>query len=231
MHQRLEFRFTHMRGRAVQLHSRHLDHCTVPSWDRLSVTRPTVVVGSAQRLDVVSQSRAAGAEVDVVVRNSGGGAVWLDPIDSHWIDVTIASNDPRWQSDIGLAFAWLGDVFVAALRDIGVNATAHRGKAAHSDWSRLVCFGGVGSGEILVDGRKFVGMSQRRTRDRARFQLVFYGRFDPIPLADLLDLEPAERMGLRAHLESSVVGCDALGLDPEALHVALGGARSEISTL
>jgi len=228
MPQRLEFHLTNTRGPGVQLHSRRLDHCNVPSWDRLTVTRPTVVLGSAQHLGIVSQSMAAAAEVDIVIRNSGGGAVWLDPFDSHWIDVTIDSDDPRWQSDIGVAFAWLGNVFVAALRDLGVNATAHHGRAIHSDWSRLVCFGGVGSGEVLVDGRKFVGMSQRRTRDRARFQLVFYSRFDPIPLVDLLDLEPAERVGLRAHLESSVVGCEALAIDPEALHIALADARSEI---
>ena len=34
----------------------------------------------------------------------------------------------------------------------------------------VVCFAGTGPGEVLVAGRKVVGISQRRTRAGARFQ-------------------------------------------------------------
>jgi hypothetical protein len=34
----------------------------------------------------------------------------------------------------------------------------------------VVCFGGTGPGEVVVGGAKVVGLSQRRTRDGARFQ-------------------------------------------------------------
>ena len=40
----------------------------------------------------------------------------------------------------------------------------------HTQWSRLVCFDGLGAGEVTVGGRKAVGISQRRTRGWARLQ-------------------------------------------------------------
>ena len=119
-----------MRGPGARLHSRQLEGCAVPRWDRLIVTRPAVVLGSAQRLGVLDESRATNAGIDIVVRNSGGGAVWLDPVDSHWIDVTIGADDPRWLADIGAAFGWLGAVFVAALGELGVGASGHHGRSS-----------------------------------------------------------------------------------------------------
>lgn len=41
-----------------------------------------------------------------------------------------------------------------------------------------MCFAGVGAGEVLLDGRKVVGISQRRARDGARFQCVVFRSFD-----------------------------------------------------
>ena len=43
------------------------------------------------------------------------------------------------------------------------------GPGACTRWSSLVCFGGVGAGEVTVDGRKVVGLAQRRTRHGAWF--------------------------------------------------------------
>ncbi len=60
-----------------------------------------------------------------------------------------------------------------------------------SPWSSMVCFDGVGAGEVLVDGRKLVGISQRRTRHAARLQCCWYSTYDPAWLVDLLD--PAVR--------------------------------------
>ena len=54
----------------------------------------------------------------------------------------------------------------------------HRGAPRHADLGRAVCFAGIGSGEVGVGDRKVVGLSQRRTRDWARFQCLVHGRFD-----------------------------------------------------
>ena len=53
---------------------------------------------------------------------------------------------------------------------------AHRGR-------QQICFAGVGPGEVLLDGRKVVGISQRRTRVGARFQCVVLRTWDPSELA------------------------------------------------
>ena len=57
-----------------------------------------------------------------------------------------------------------------------------------------VCFAGLGPGEVTVDGRKVVGISQRRTRAWARFQCAALGRWDPAALAELLVGVPADEI-------------------------------------
>jgi hypothetical protein len=53
-------------------------------------------------------------------------------------------------------------------------------------WSELVCFAGTAPGEVLLDGVKLVGLSQRRTRRGARFQCAINRRFDGELLVELL---------------------------------------------
>jgi hypothetical protein len=43
-----------------------------------------------------------------------------------------------------------------------------------SEWSSRVCFAGTGAGEVLAGGRKVIGISQRRSRNGARFQCALY---------------------------------------------------------
>ena len=60
-----------------------------------------------------------------------------------------------------------------------------------------MCFAGLGPGEVTVDGRKVVGISQRRTRAAARFQCVVLERWDPDAVVALLDpaVRPAVPLG------------------------------------
>ena len=67
-------------------------------------------------------------------------------------------------------------------------------------WSDLVCFAGLGAGEVTAaapaaDARppKLVGISQRRTRDGARFQCAVLHHWDPEPLLNVLALDPESR--------------------------------------
>lgn len=153
-------------------------------------TGPALVLGSAQRDALVDHDACARAGVEVVRRRSGGGAVLVVPGDLLWVDVVIPSTDPRWQADVGKAFHWLGDVWHAALADLGVTTTVHRGGLQRAEWSDLVCFAGLGPGEVRDEaGRKVVGMSQRRTRESARFQCAALGRWDPDALVDLLAVD------------------------------------------
>jgi hypothetical protein len=64
--------------------------------------------------------------------------------------------------------AWRAALIEVAGADPG-RLRVHRGGMVDSDWSALVCFAGIGPGEVL-DGAKLVGLSQRRTRAGARIQ-------------------------------------------------------------
>jgi len=59
-------------------------------------------------------------------------------------------------------------------------------------WSPLLCFDGIGPGEVLLDGSKLVGISQRRTRAASRLQCCWYRSYDPAHLVGLFmpDIRP-----------------------------------------
>ena len=111
-----------------------------------------------------------------------------------WVDVLVPAGDPLWDADVGRAFAWLGSAWVGALADAGASGgRAHEGPLRASPWSRLVCFAGLGPGEVTVGGAKVVGMSQRRTRAGALFQCAALLDWRPQRLLDRLALTPEER--------------------------------------
>ncbi|MGV3758375.1 MAG: lipoyl protein ligase domain-containing protein, partial [Actinomycetota bacterium] len=112
--------------------------------------RAALVLGSAQRDEVVDGPACAQAGVEVVRRRSGGGAVLVVPGELLWVDVLVPAGDPRWSPDVGQAFHWLGDVWAAALADVGVPASVHRGPLQRTAWSPLVCFAGLGPGEVSL---------------------------------------------------------------------------------
>lgn len=175
-------------------------------------TRPALVLGSAQRAEVVDDDACQRAGVEVVRRRSGGGAVLVTPGALLWVDIVIPSSDELWQIDVGQAFHWLGDVWRAALFDCGVAATVHRGGLRRTEWSDLVCFAGLGPGEVVTaTGAKLVGISQRRTRSAARFQCAALGRWDPAPLVDLLALDDPRRGEATAALAHVAAGVEREG--------------------
>ena len=143
----------------------------------LEPTGTALVLGSTQ---AASSVRSDLPGVEVVRRRSGGGAVLLEPGAVLWVDVILPAADPLWVDDVGRSFHWLGGVWAEALRACGVDGLAvHEGPMPRTDWSSLVCFAGLGPGEVTVGGRKVVGISQRRTRAAARFQCVVLERWDP----------------------------------------------------
>jgi lipoate-protein ligase A len=176
----------------------------------VSLTRPAVVLGSTQREDAVDVDRAASQGVDVARRRGGGGAVLVEPGDLLWVDVFVPADHPRWAADVSIAFHWLGAAWAGALAGLGVEATWHDGTLCTTTWSRLVCFSGIGPGEVSVDGRKAVGLSQRRSRAGSLFLCAALLRWDAAALVQLLSLSDAERERAAADL-----GPVARGLDVE----------------
>lgn len=190
--------------------------------------RAALVLGSAQRDEVVDAAACARAGIEVVRRRSGGGAVLVVPGELLWVDVLVPAGDPHWSPDVGRAFHWLGEVWADALAELGVAASVHRGRLVRTAWSPLVCFAGLGPGEVSLteprraDPAKVVGISQRRTRAWARFQCAAVLRWSPGDLGRLLALSPEDRDRLERDLASVVaalpVGHDAL-LEAFLLHL------------
>jgi lipoate-protein ligase A len=166
-------------GTVAELHHRDVPLGRRSVWV-MEASVPTLVFGSAQRDGLVEADAAGSAGWATTRRHSGGGLVALDPADVVWIDVVVPHGDPLWSDDVGAAFRWLGAAWERALASLGVeHAVAHRGAPVRAEEGRVVCFAGVGTGEVCVGERKLVGLSQRRTREGARFQCLVHLRWDP----------------------------------------------------
>ena len=167
------------------------------------------------RLDesVLDLDACRDAGVDVVRRRSGGGAVLLVPGEMTWIDVIVPTGTVGWSDDIHGAMVWLGRhlaeviVAVAGAEDVVV----HDGAMQSTPWSKTICFDGLGAGEVVVGGRKLVGLSQRRTRHAARLQCCWYSVYDPTRLVELLASDRRPPLGeLSSPATMSAVTSDAV---------------------
>lgn len=166
-----------------------------------------LVLGSAQPIETAGGQ--ASDEVAVVRRRSGGGAVMVTPGDSVWIDVVINRSDPLWHEDVNQAPLWLGQVWVAALASLGVTGGEVVHRFRPGPWGRLACFASQGPGEVLVEGAKAVGISQRRTRTTARFQTFLYRRWNPEVLIACLTVATDDVEDFRAELASAAWAVNA----------------------
>lgn len=174
------------------------------------VTWPVLVLGSSQRDDAVDWEQVERRGAEVVRRRSGGSAVLVEPGAAVWVDVTIPPADPLWEHDVGRAFHWLGASWAEVLTGAGLGGRWYDGPMQKTPWSAWVCFAGLGPGEVTVDGRKVVGLSQRRTREGALFQCCVTRRWEPERLLDLLALDDAKRARGAAEL-----GDVAAGIGPD----------------
>lgn len=164
----------------------------------LEATEAAVVLGSTQAESILVPGTPA------VRRRSGGGAVLVEPGGLVWVDVFLPAGDPLWEVDVGRAFAWLGATWASALGA----GRAHAGPLITTPWSRLVCFAGLGPGEVTVEGAKVVGMSQRRTRAGALFQCAALLEWRPERLLDRLALTDDQREQGRGELAGVARGLD-----------------------
>jgi lipoate---protein ligase len=191
----LPWRLEQARASAFELHA-----WTPPAETRVvrvnEVARRAVVLGSTQP-DTADRGALEHLGADVARRRSGGAAVWVEPDDPLWIDVVVPRGDPLWDDDVGRSFLWLGRCWAETLARCGVaGAQVHEGALVKTALSPVVCFAGVGPGEVVAGGRKVVGIAQRRTRHAAWFQCAVPGRWDPQPLAAVFGLDPVALAGL-----------------------------------
>jgi hypothetical protein len=87
--------------------------------------------------------------------------------------------------------------------------------------SDLICFAGLGPGEVTWKGRKLVGISQRRVKQGGRFQTVSPLDLPGPPLSDAFDLDTGESRRIEVALAEATTclkdatrhaGIDEVGL-------------------
>lgn len=211
-------------GSAAEFHARSLPDPATRSVEVLEVDRAALVLGSTQTEADADRGALRAAGVDLVRRRSGGGAVLLVPGQALWVDVVVPRGDELWDDDVGRAAHWLGRAWAAAFARLGIDAVVHTGALVTTRWSSLVCFAGLGPGEVTGAGRKLVGIASRRSRAGARFQCVLLRRWGPAELLRLLALADHDRVRAQAELAGAATGVDRpFGEVLDALLAALPG--------
>ena len=170
-------------------------HLTFPTFESRQIIiheidKPTMVFGTAQK----DMSLEVAIECDYVYRKSGGGAVFLEPGKVLWVDFVVPREDPLWCNDIRHSSVWLGELWVRAMKNIGLNGKVHNEEIRKTELSRFVCFAGLATGEVTVSGKKAIGISQRRTREGAWFQCAALFSWPAERIVRLLQMEPVKKV-------------------------------------
>jgi len=198
-----------------------------------TASAPAVVVGIGlrRRLDsVLDLERCSRDGVHVLDRSAGGGALLLD---AGMLCGAIALPLAAVSADVTESYRWLGDALVGALSSLGILARTVDVTEARADVVALrasddpvsalllnVCYGALSPHEIVVDGKKLVGLAQVRRRHRALFQFGILLR-DQSALADYLRVpDEATRDPLRAALAERTVGLTSRSASEVAAAVA-----------
>ena len=195
------------------------------------VVPAALVLGSAQHEDDVEPS--ARQRLAVVRRGTGGGAVRCDE-GVLLIDLAVPRGHPLAPADVTEAYRPIGTAIVCVLQRLGVPcrtvtvAEARAAGAAQRAAARHACWAGLSPYEVvLADGRKLVGLAQRRRSGAVLHQIAIPVASAPRAVAAFLvaggDVEPWLDATASLH---DVPSCAALTPDQlwTELHAPLGSA-------
>jgi lipoate-protein ligase A len=154
------------------------------------VDRPTLVLGGSQSLDVIDATKLGATPLRR--RRGGGGLVLLKPNDL-WIDWWIPHHDDRWSFDVHVSSIRAGTWWATVLRQATrLPVTVHEGGLQGERAYRVVCFAGRGPGEVFIDDRKAVGLTQWRVREGVFLSTVLHAE----PTSDVIDFLASVPEGL-----------------------------------
>lgn len=176
-----------------------------------------LVLGNGQSTAIADAAALAARGVALYKRSSGGTAVLADATLVS-LDLALPHTHPLATSDVVRAYAWIGELWAEALRELGaadaraLPTAAVRAQAplAREDPLRLACYGTLSPWEVVIGAppRKLVGLSQTRRRPGALYQTGVYLRLDAAALADLLALPGDTRAMLTRSLAHAAAGLD-----------------------
>jgi lipoate-protein ligase A len=162
-----------------------------------------IVLGASQS-SLLPQVAAQG--IETVLRGSGGSAVLAGP----WmlsVSAVLPADHAFARGGPMPAYEWLGRHCESAMRELGVSqahATPDKRDAGDLKWA---CFAGLSPWEVTVDGRKLVGLAQRRRRQGV---LVAAGVLLDAPDWPLLCRALGRSAQDAARLAASTVSCREL---------------------
>jgi lipoate-protein ligase A len=199
-----DWRIVRHRGPASAHHQLAVDPVVARQVDIFELTEPALVLGSAQRPDVVDETAVAERELMVVRRRTGGGAVLLRPGAVVWIDLVLPADEPLVSLTPAEVAVGVGRRWAVALAGTGQPTAVHTGEPDRGEVARLCCFAGLGVGEVTLGGAKAVGLAQRRSRSGTRVQTLAMVGGDPGELASFLRLDAEERAAVTTRLRKGV---------------------------
>lgn len=174
-------------GLASSLHADPVKYLDVRTARFLKVEKSSLVLGSSQNPAHFHQSSVSRTGIEIAVRRSGGGAVFLEPSRQLWVDISIPKDDPLYRDDVQKSFFPIGSIFLEVLSRISRNEfEMHTGNLIGGLIGKEICFAGVGPGEITFEGAKVVGISQRRTANGSVFQCTVYSRYPFVEITDIM---------------------------------------------
>lgn len=145
------------------------------------------------------------------------------PAAQLWIDLWLPRSDARWQDDVVAGVRWVGEAWTVALARAGLHGLEVYGGSSQGDEvAKSVCFAGLGPGEVVLRDppRKVMGLSQHRSRDGARIQMLAVRSWDPRPIVCGLSriglIDPAHSARFVDAARPRAVGLAELGIWPAA---------------
>jgi lipoate---protein ligase len=196
-----------------------LEHSGVPAMRWYRFEPPALLLGSSQRPSEVDLAACQRAGVPAHRRRSGGGVVLSEEL--LLLDLVLPAGDPLYTADVTESYRWLGEVWAAALAELGLEARVVGVAEARADAQGLdmllkrVCFGGLSPYEVMVGERKVIGLAQVRRSVGALLQAGVYLRWAPVRTASILAASAEERSALVAQLAARVAGIHELGVRAE----------------
>jgi len=182
----------------------------------MAPTKAALAMGSSQTADQFDQERLAADGVELAPRRSGGGAVFIDPASTVWIDLVAPRSSLLWSSELAENFLLVGRIWQQALAAIGVDSELCVESSARTDAATWACWAGLGWGELVhgPEGAKLVGLSQRRTRWGCRVQAMAVLNRASTRVSDYL-LEPGRS------LVQGTIASTQVPVEPAALEAAV----------
>lgn len=185
--------------------------------------RTGLVLGFSQKQARLNTSALERYALPIYQRRAGGTAVLVGPYLLD-LDVVLPAEHPLILPDIVESYRWFGEVWVTALRHLGVQARMVAPAEAHAQrdlrrqettgaYERLLnraCYGSLSPYEVVVGERKVVGFDMIRRRAGTLLQAGVVLHWESELLAGLLGRNEEEEALISSGLNERVVGLDTL---------------------